>query len=83
MKNSALSVFDPSVLTLSGHNRYIFPILFFKSKGEHLGNKEQSFLFHFKSSFRSRENQIFELKIFKFHDVIECLSIKQRIHFTE
>ena len=39
---------------------YIFASLFFKSKGEHLGNKEKCFLFHFKSSFRSRENQILE-----------------------
>ena len=40
------------------------------------------FFFHFKSSFRSRENQILEFYIFKFHDVIKCLSIKQEIHFT-
>ena len=41
------------------------------------------FLFHFKSSFRSQENQILEFYILKFHDVIKCLSIKQEIRFTE
>ena len=35
------------------------------------------FLFHFKSSSRSRENQILEFYIFKFYDVIKCLSIEQ------
>ena len=63
--------------------RYIFACSFFKSKGEHLGNLEKCYLFHFKSSFRSRENQILEFKIFKFYDVIRCLSIKQGIYFTE
>ena len=32
--------------------------------------RKNVFLFHFKSSFRSRENQILEFEIFKFHDVI-------------
>ena len=41
---------------LKGYVRYIFACLFFKSKGEHLENKEKCFLFHFKISFRSREN---------------------------
>ena len=70
---------------LKGCVRYIFAsfFFFFKSYGEHLGNKEKCFLFHFKNSFRSRENQILEFKIFKFHDVIKCLSIKQGIHFPE
>ena len=36
-----------------------------------------------KCFFRSRENQILEFYIFKFHDVIKCLNIKQQIHFTE
>ena len=62
---------------------YIFASLFFKSKQEYLSNYEKCFLFHFKSSFRSRENQISKFYIFKFHDVIKCLSIKQEIHFTE
>ena len=45
---------------VKGCVRYIFAGLFFKSKGQHLENKEKCFLFHFKSSFRSRENQIVE-----------------------
>ena len=49
--------------------RYIFTTSFFKS--------EKGFLFHFKSSFCSRENQILEFSIFKFHDVIKCLSINK------
>ena len=53
------------------------------SKLEHLSNWERCFLFHFKSSFRSQENQILEFYILKFHDVIKCLSIKQEIHFTQ
>ena len=38
---------------------------------------EKRFLFNFKSSLRSRENQILEFFIFKFRDIIKCLSIKQ------
>ena len=41
------------------------------------------FLFHFKGFSRSGENEILEFQIFKFHDVIKCLSIKQEIQFTE
>ena len=63
--------------------RYIFASLFFKSKLGHLSNREGCFLFQFKSSFRSQENQILEFYILKFHDVIKCLIIKQEIHFTE
>ena len=59
------------------------PVCFFKSKREHLSNYKKCFLFYFKTSFRSRENQILKFYIFKFHDVIKCLSIKQEIHFTE
>ena len=65
-----------SLYLLKGCICYIFVSLLFKSKGEHLGNKEKCFLFHPKSSFRSRQNQILEFKIFKFLDVIKCLSIK-------
>ena len=46
-------------------------------------SSEKCFLFHFKSSFRSRENQILEFCFFRFYDVIKCLSIEQEIHFTE
>ena len=68
---------------VKGCVRYIFASLFIKSKGEQLGNKEKKFLFHFKRSFRSQENQILEFRIFKFYKVIKCLSTKQGIHFTE
>ena len=34
-----------------------FASLFLKSKQEHLLNKEKCFLYHVRSSFRSRENQ--------------------------
>ena len=63
--------------------RYIFASLFFKSKRQHLSNQEKCFLFRFKSSFCSQENQILELYVFKFHDVIKCLSVKQEINFIE
>ena len=68
---------------LKGCVRYIFASLFFRSKREYLSNSGKCFLFHFKSSFRSPENQVLEFYIFKFHDVMKCLSIKQEIHFTE
>ena len=58
-------------------------VCFFRSKQEYLSNYGKCFLFHFKSSFRSRENQILEFYIFKFHDVIKCLSIKQEMYFNE
>ena len=68
---------------LKGCVCYIFADLFFKSKLEHLSNWERCFLFHFKSSFHSQENQFLESQNLKFHDIIKCLSIKQEIHFTE
>ena len=60
---------------LKGCAHYIFASLFFKSK--------QEYFISLKSFFRSRENQILEFYIFKFHDVIKCLSTKQEIRFTE
>ena len=48
---------------VKGCVRYIFASLFFKSKLEHLSNWESCFLFHFKISFRSQENQILEFYI--------------------
>ena len=62
---------------------YIFASLFFKSKQEHWSNLEKYFLFHFRSSFHSQENEILEFYILKFHGIIKCLSIKQEIHFTK
>ena len=52
----------------------------YKSKREHLLNKEKCFLFHFESFF------VFEISSFNSsdsHDVIKCLDIKHKTHFTE
>ena len=62
---------------------YICASLFFLSLNKSTFQTRKNFLFHFKSSFRSCENQILEFYIFKFHGIIKCLSIKQEIHFTE
>ena len=70
-------------VNFKGCVRYIFASVFFKSKREHLSNEEKCFLFHFKSSFRSQENQILEFYILQFDDVTKCLSIKEEMHFTE
>ena len=45
--------------------RYIFASLFCVSKREHFRNKEKYFLFHFKSSFHSWDNQV----LIKFLDI--------------
>ena len=45
---------------LEGCVHYIFASLFFTTKRAHSWNLEKCFLFHFKSSFHSRENQILE-----------------------
>ena len=58
------------ILWFKGCVWYIFASLFFKSKLQHLPNWERRFLFHFKSSFRSQENQILGFYILKFHEVI-------------
>ena len=68
---------------LKGCFHYFFASWFCKSKGEHLWNKEKCFLFHFRSSFRSWDNQILTFEIFKYHDVIKFPSIKHETHFTE
>ena len=62
--------------------RYIFVSLFCMSKREHLWNKK-CFLFHFESSFRSWVNQILTFQVFVCHDIIKCLSMKYKTHFTE
>ena len=46
---------------LKGCIPYIFASLFCMSKREHLRNKEKCFLFHFKSSSRSWDNQLFNI----------------------
>ena len=65
------------------HFCYIFAAGFFNPERDHFWNQEESFLFHFKSSFCFQENRSLEFYIFKFHGVIKCLSIKQGIHVTE
>ena len=51
---------DTKIKRFEGCVRYIFASLFSKSKGE-----------HFKSSFRSSDNQILTFQIFRCHDVIK------------
>ena len=54
-------IFELSIyINLKCCDRYIFVSLFFKSKRQNLWNKEKCFLFHFKISFGSWENQILE-----------------------
>ena len=60
-----------------------FLLVWFLSLNESTCQTRKFFLFHFKSSLCSRENQILQLYIFKFHDVMKCLRIKREIHFTE
>ena len=62
---------------------YIFASLLFMSKREHLWNEEKCFLFHFKKSFHSWDNQILTFQIFKCHDVIKCLSMNHITHIIE
>ena len=45
--------------------------------------RKNVFLFHFKSSFRSWDNQILNFQIFKCYDVIKYLSMKHETHFIE
>ena len=66
-----------------GYVHYFFASLFCKPKGEHLWNNEKCFLFHFKSSFHSSDNQILAFQIFKCYDVIKYPSMKHQAHFTE
>ena len=58
-------------------------VCFFMSKRKNLWNKEECFLFHLESSFRSSDNQIWTFQIFKCHDIIKCPSTKHETHFTE
>ena len=43
----------------------------------------QLILFHFRSCFRSKDNQISNFQIFKSHDVTRSLSMKHETHFIE
>ena len=56
----------------------IFTNLFCMSKREDLRNKGKCFLFHFKISFRSWDNQILNFQIFKNYDVIKCLTLNTK-----
>ena len=55
-----------------------FVSLFCMSKRE-----KKEFYFHFKSSFRSWDNQILTFQIFKCHHVIKCLSVKHETYFID
>ena len=73
-KTSVLESLLPCWLSVKGCVRYIFASLF-------LGLNETTC--QMKKNFLSWENQILEFRIFKFHDVIKYLGIKQEMHFTE
>ena len=62
---------------------YIFASVFFKSKREYLWNKDKHFLFYFESFFLFWDNQILTFQVFRSHDVIKCLSMKHKTHFTK
>ena len=62
--------------------QYSFSIWFFKSKKQHFKNQKKCFLY-FKGFYRSRDIQILEFQILRFHDIIKCLIMKQVKHFTE
>ena len=70
-------------VALKGCVHHIFASLFFSLNESTCQTRKNVFLFHLKSSFSSRENQILTFYVFEFCDVIKCLSIKQEIHFTE
>ena len=57
---------------------YIFASLSCMSKREHFWNREKWFSFHFKSCFCSGDNQILTSEVFKYHDIIKCLSMKHK-----
>ena len=62
---------------------YIFFSLLCMSKREYLWNREKCFLFHFKISFHSWDNQSLTFQVFKCHDIIKCLSMKHKTHLAE
>ena len=78
------SVFvDLKISILKGCVRYICASLFWSLNESTCQTGKNVFYFTSKSLFHSRENQILEFYIFKFHYVIKYLSIKEEIHFTE
>ena len=60
-----------------------FLLLCFVCFTERTFETKEHFLFHFESSFDSRDNQVLNFQIFKFHEFIKCLSMKNGTHFTE
>ena len=77
----------PYVVYLSNKNLFIISLkmcpLFYISKRQRLWKKKKCFLFHFQSSFCSRDNQILTFQVFKCYDVLRCLSMEHETHFTE
>ena len=74
------------VKQLRGCVRYILTSLFCMPEREDLWNKEKCFLFHFVSFFHSFcfwDNQILNFQIFKCHDLVKCLSMKNKTYFIE
>ena len=55
-------------------------VCFFRPKESTCETWNNVFLFHFKSSFRSRKSN-FRILDIQVYDVIKCLSIKQETHF--
>ena len=81
--NKTITCGDKEPPWFKGCVHYIFASLFCMPIKELLWNKENCFLFHFESSFRSWENKILTFQIFKFHDVIECLNMKHETQTIE
>ena len=81
----AFDTIDHEILLqkLKGCVRYIFTTSFFKSRNESTCQTRKNIFYFTSKALCSRENQLLEFLIFKFHDVIKCLSIRQEIHFTE
>ena len=62
---------------------FLLDCFIYLKESTYIWNKKKCFLFHFESFFRSWDNQILTFEIFKCHDVIKCLSMKQEIHVAE
>ena len=58
-------------------------VCFVRLKNIPLERRTKGFYFASKSSFRSGDNQILTFQMFKYYDVIKCLSTKHETHFTE
>ena len=60
-----------------------FLLVCFVCLNESTRETRKCFLFHFESSFRSRDNQILTFQTFKSYDVIKCLSMKHETRIIE